>query len=152
MIADLVRNDLSRVAKRGTVEVDDLCGIHTFETVHQMITRITCEVDDNVGISDILKATYPMGSMTGAPKLSAMENIDLLEEKGRGVYSGSIGYISPTGDFDLNVLIRSLFHNADTEKIEASVGGAITALSNAEDEYKECKLKAEALRKTLQGE
>lgn len=152
MIADLVRNDLSRVARRGTVEVEDLCGIHTFETVHQMITRITCEVDDRVGISDILKATYPMGSMTGAPKLSAMENIDLLEEKGRGIYSGSVGYISPDGDFDLNVLIRSLFHNADTEKIEATVGGAITSLSKAEDEYKECKLKAEALIKTIQGE
>ena len=81
-----------------------------------------------------------------------MKNIDLLEQKGRGVYSGSVGYISPNGDFDLNVLIRSLFHNAETEIIEASVGGAITSLSNAEDEYNECVLKAEALIKTVNGE
>lgn len=152
MIADLVRNDLSRVAQRDSVEVVDLCGIHTFETVHQMITEINCQVEHNKGLSDILRATFPMGSMTGAPKISAMKNIDLLEQKGRGVYSGSVGYISPNGDFDLNVLIRSLFHNAETEKIEASVGGAITSLSNAEDEFKECGLKAEALIKTVNGE
>ena len=93
-----------------------------------------------------------MGSMTGAPKISAMKNIDRLELKGRGVYSGSVGYISPNGNFDFNVLIRSLFHNAETEKIEASVGGAITFLSNAEDEFNECELKAEALIKTVKGE
>lgn len=152
MIADLVRNDLSRVAQRDSVEVVDLCGIHKFETVHQMITEINCQVEHNKGLSDILRATFPMGSMTGAPKISAMKNIDLLEQKGRGIYSGSVGYISPNGDFDLNVLIRSLFHNAETEKIEASVGGAITSLSNAEDEFKECGLKAEALIKTVNGE
>ena len=117
-----------------------------------MITEVNCQVEHDKGLSDILRATFPMGSMTGAPKISAMKNIDLLEQKGRGVYSGSVGYISPNGDFDLNVLIRSLFHNADTEKIEASVGGAITSLSNAEDEFKECGLKAEALIKTVKGE
>ena len=152
MIADLVRNDLSRVAVRDSVEVVDLCGIHTFETVHQMITEVNCMVDSKTGLSEVLRATFPMGSMTGAPKISAMKNIDLLEQKGRGVYSGSAGYISPDGDFDLNVLIRSLFHNAETEIIEASVGGAITSLSNAEDEYNECVLKAEALIKTVNGE
>ena len=152
MIADLVRNDLSRVAIRDSVEVVDLCGIHTFETVHQMITEVNCMVDSKTGLSEVLSATFPMGSMTGAPKISAMKNIDLLEQKGRGVYSGSVGYISPDGDFDLNVLIRSLFHNAETEIIEASVGGAITSLSNAEDEYNECVLKAEALIKTVNGE
>ena len=152
MIADLVRNDLSRVAVRDSVEVVDLCGIHTFETVHQMITEVNCMVDSKTGLSEVLRATFPMGSMTGAPKISAMKNIDLLEQKGRGVYSGSVGYISPDGDFDLNVLIRSLFHNAETEIIEASVGGAITSLSNAEDEYNECVLKAEALIKTVNGE
>ena len=152
MIADLVRNDLSRVAKRGSVEVVDLCGIHTFETVHQMITEVNCEVKPQTGLSEILKATFPMGSMTGAPKISAMKNIDNIEAKGRGVYSGSLGYISPTGDFDFNVLIRSLFHNTETEKIEASVGGAITSLSNVEDEFKECGLKAEAIIQTVKGE
>ena len=152
MIADLVRNDLSRVAKRDSVEVVDLCGIHTFETVHQMITEVQCEIEPHTSLADILKATFPMGSMTGAPKISAMKNIDRLEAKGRGVYSGSAGYISPNGSFDFNVLIRSLFHNAETEKIEASVGGAITFLSNAEDEFNECGLKAEALIKTVKGE
>ena len=150
MIADLVRNDLSRVAKRGTVEVVDLCGIHTFETVHQMITEVNCEIEESTGLAEILKATFPMGSMTGAPKISAMKNIDALEAKGRGVYSGSVGYISPEGDFDFNVLIRSLFHNAQTQRIEASVGGAITSLSNTEDEYNECRLKADALIKTVE--
>mgnify|MGYP001254748182 FL=1 len=150
MIADLVRNDLSRVAKRGTVEVVDLCGIHTFETVHQMITEVNCEIEESTGLAEILKATFPMGSMTGAPKISAMKYIDALEAKGRGVYSGSVGYISPEGDFDFNVLIRSLFHNAQTQRIEASVGGAITSLSNAEDEYNECRLKADALIKTVE--
>ena len=152
MITDLVRNDLSRIAQRGTVEVVDLCGIHTFKTVHQMITEVNCELDPKVKLSDILKATFPMGSMTGAPKLSAMHNIEALEEQNRGVYSGSVGYISPEGDFDLNVLIRSLFHNAETEELEASVGGAITFLSNAEDEYNECRLKADALMKAVESD
>ena len=152
MITDLVRNDLSRVAQRGTVEVVDLCGIHTFETVHQMITEVNCELDPEAELSDILKATFPMGSMTGAPKLSAMQNIEALEEKNRGIYSGSVGYISPEGDFDLSVLIRSLFHNAETEELEASVGGAITFLSNAEDEYNECRLKADALMKAVESD
>lgn len=145
MITDLVRNDLSRVAVRDSVEVSELCEIYTFETVHQMISEIKCKVDPDKGLSDILKATFPMGSMTGAPKISAMNNIDALEKMARGVYSGSVGYHTPEGDFDLNVLIRSLFHNATTEKIQASVGGAITALSKGEEELNECHIKADAL-------
>ena len=145
MITDLVRNDLSRVAIKDSVEVTDLCGIHTFETVHQMITEVACEIDPSTGIAEILKATFPMGSMTGAPKISAMKHIDTIEQKGRGVYSGSVGYITPEGNFDLNVLIRSLFHNAETNIVEASVGGAITSLSEGEMEYGECLLKANAL-------
>lgn len=149
MITDLVRNDLSRVALRDSVEVSELCGIHTFETVHQMISQIRCEVDSNTGLSDILKATFPMGSMTGAPKISAMNHIDSLEKMGRGVYSGSVGYVDPFGNFDLNVLIRSLFHNATTEKIQASVGGAITSLSKGEEELSECHVKANALLESV---
>lgn len=145
MITDLVRNDLSRVAVRGSVEVSELCGIHTFETVHQMISEIRCETTPETGLSNILKATFPMGSMTGAPKISAINNIDAIEKMGRGVYSGSVGYVDPSGNFDLNVLIRSLFHNASTEKIQASVGGAITSLSDGEEELKECHIKAQAL-------
>ena len=104
MIADLVRNDLSRVAKRGTVEVVDLCGIHTFETVHQMITEVNCEIEESTGLAEILKATFPMGSMTGAPKIKAMQLIEKYEESKRGVYSGSVGYITPKGNFDFNAI------------------------------------------------
>ena len=149
MITDLVRNDLSRVAKRGSVEVKELCEIYSFETVHQMISKIQCEIDTSTGIAEILRATFPMGSMTGAPKLSAMKHIEEVEEHGRGIYSGAIGYVSPNGDFDLNVIIRSLFHNGRTRKLAASVGGAITSLSNAEDEFVECELKADALQRAV---
>ena len=145
MIVDLVRNDLSRIAQKATVEVTELCGIHSFQTVHQMVSTIACRLRKDKGLSDILRATFPMGSMTGAPKISAMKHIDRIEPEGRGAYSGSIGYITPTGDFDFNVLIRSLFHNSKTETLVANVGGAITSLSDANDEYEECRLKAEAI-------
>lgn len=152
MITDLVRNDLSRVAVRGSVEVSDLCGIHTFETVHQMISEIKCQLHSDTGLSEILKATFPMGSMTGAPKISAMNHIDALEKMARGVYSGSVGYLDPNGNFDFNVLIRSLFHNATSEKLQASVGGAITALSEGENELEECHVKANALIRSVTKE
>ena len=151
MIVDLVRNDLSRVAEKATVEVTDLCGIHSFETVHQMVSTIECNLRQDKGLSDILRATFPMGSMTGAPKLSSMKHIDDIELEGRGSYSGSIGYITPTGDFDFNVLIRSLFHNSKTEELVANVGGAITSLSEANQEYDECLLKAEAIIKAVRN-
>ena len=149
MIVDLVRNDLSRIAQKATVEVTELCGIHSFQTVHQMVSTIECTILEDKGISDILRATFPMGSMTGAPKISAMKHIDRIEREGRGAYSGSIGYITPTGDFDFNVLIRSLFHNSNTEMLVANVGGAITSLSDANEEYEECMLKADAIVKAV---
>jgi para-aminobenzoate synthetase component 1 len=149
MIVDLVRNDLSRVARKATVEVTELCGIHSFETVHQMVSTIECRLSPEKGLSDILRATFPMGSMTGAPKISAMKHIDRLELEGRGTYSGSVGYITPSGDFDFNVLIRSLFHNSKTKELVANVGGAITALSEANQEYDECLLKAEAILRAV---
>ena len=152
MIVDLVRNDLSRIAQKATVEVTELCGIHSFQTVHQMVSTIECRLRKDKGLSDILRATFPMGSMTGAPKISAMKHIDRIELEGRGSYSGSIGYITPTGDFDFNVLIRSLFHNSETEALVANVGGAITSLSDAHQEYEECMLKADAVVKAVSNE
>jgi len=151
MIVDLVRNDLSRVAEKATVEVTELCAIHSFSTVHQMVSTIECRLSPEKGLADILRATFPMGSMTGAPKIAAMKHIDRLELEGRGAYSGSAGYISPDGDFDLNVLIRSLFHNASSENLVAGVGGAITSLSDSELEYEECLLKAKAVFKAVRG-
>ncbi len=149
MICDLVRNDLSRVAERGSVHVPELCGIHTFETVHQMISTVTCKVRPEATFTDILRATFPMGSMTGAPKIRAMQLIDELEANRRGWYSGAIGYLAPDGDFDFNVVIRTVLHNAATAKTSFQVGGAITAASSAEGEYAECLLKARALLDAL---
>jgi para-aminobenzoate synthetase component 1 len=145
MIVDLVRNDLSRIAKKGSVEVTELCGIHTFETVHQMISTIECEVDEQVQFSAILNASFPMGSMTGAPKVEAMKIIDETEDFKRGLYSGSIGYISPSGDFDFNVVIRSLIYNREKKYLSCAVGGAITILSDPEKEFEECQTKIEKI-------
>ena len=149
MITDLVRNDLSRIAKKGSVAVQELCKIYTFEQVHQMISTITCEVSESVHPVEIIKKTYPMGSMTGAPKVSAMKIIETLEDACRGVYSGSVGYFTPNGDFDFNVVIRSILYNGDLHYVSFSVGGAITAKSIPESEYQECLLKAKAMRQVL---
>ena len=149
MICDLVRNDLSRVAKPGTVTVPELFGIHRFRSVHQMISTVQCELRDDCTTESILRAAFPMGSMTGAPKIRAMQLIDELEASQRGVYSGSVGYFRPNGDFDLNVVIRSLIYNAAKPCISMHVGGAITALSDPELEFEECMLKANAMLQTL---
>lgn len=141
MIVDLVRNDLSRIAAKGSVKVDELCGIYSFPTVHQMISTVSCELKKNTSFSDILKATFPMGSMTGAPKKAAVELAEKYEGFPRGFYSGSMGVIYPNSDFDLNVLIRTLFYDTRTKKLSCGVGGAITMLSDAEAEYEECKVK-----------
>lgn len=150
MIVDLVRNDLSRTAKKGSVQVDELCKIHSFSQVHQMISTVTSNVRKNVNPVDIISTTFPMGSMTGAPKISAMKIIEELEETKRGLYSGAIGYFSPEGDFDFNVVIRTILYNADKKYVSFSVGGAITAKSNPLDEYEECLIKAKALREVLE--
>ncbi len=145
MIVDLVRNDLSRVAAVNSVHVDELCKIYSFETVHQMISSISCELKENVNFTDILKATFPMGSMTGAPKLRAMELIEEFESFKRGIYSGSIGYIKPNGDFDFNVVIRTLLYNQKERYLSCSVGGAITIQSDPEKEYQECLVKVKRI-------
>jgi len=149
MITDLVRNDLSRTAKKGSVEVEELCGIYSFLQVHQMISTITSIIDDQYFELDVIKNSFPMGSMTGAPKISAMKIIEELEDTKRGLYSGSVGYFTPNGDFDFNVVIRSILYNSKNNYVSFSVGSAITALSIPELEYEECLLKADAMIKVL---
>jgi len=151
MIVDLVRNDLSRIAAKNSVKVDELFGIYTFDQVHQMISTISCEVKAETTIQDILQATFPMGSMTGAPKIRAMKLIEKFEQTKRGLYSGAIGYISPEGDFDFNVVIRSIQYNTLKMYLSFMVGGAITIGSEAEMEYQECLVKAKALFEVLEG-
>ena len=149
MIVDLVRNDLSHTAIKGTVEVEELCGIYTFEQVHQMISTVVSTVETTTSPIEILRTTFPMGSMTGAPKISAMKIIEELEETKRGLYSGAVGYFSPENDFDFNVVIRSILYNAVTNYVSFSVGSAITSQSNPEQEYEECLLKAKAMFEVL---
>ena len=149
MIVDLVRNDLSKVAKRGTVKVDEFLGIHTFKQVHQMISTISCEVRSGFSFYDIIKAAFPMGSMTGAPKIKAMELIEKYETTKRGLFSGSVGYLDEKGDFDFNVVIRSILYNSTEKYLSFMVGSAITAKSDPEKEYEECLLKAKAILETL---
>jgi len=151
MIVDLVRNDLTKSAVKGTVKVDELFGIYTFPQVHQMISSISCELSPEVHFVDAIKNTFPMGSMTGAPKLRAMQLINQYERSKRGVYSGSFGYINPDGDFDFNVVIRSILYNAETQYLSFQVGGAITYQSDAEKEYEECLLKASAIMSVLKN-
>jgi para-aminobenzoate synthetase component 1 len=149
MITDLVRNDLSITATQGNVKVTELCGVYTFENVHQMITTITSEVDEKVHFSTILESVFPMGSMTGVPKLKAMELIEEFESFKRGVFSGAIGYITPKGDFDFNVVIRTILYNANTKYLSVGVGGAITIKSDAEEEYEECLVKVKPIFEVL---
>ena len=151
MIVDLVRNDLSRVAKKGTVKVDELCKVHTFETVHQSISTISCEIPGEIDFESILNATFPMGSMTGAPKISAMNLIDKFENSKRQIYSGTTGYILPNGDFDLNVLIRTMIYDSKNKYLSFSVGSAITANCDPEKEYEECLIKASAMLTAING-
>ena len=149
MITDMVRNDLSRTAQKGSVAVKELCGIYSFLQVHQMISTITSKLDSQYSVVDVIKSTFPMGSMTGAPKFSAMKIIEELEETKRGLYSGAIGYFTPNNDFDFNVVIRSILYNQENKYVSFSVGSAITAQSIPEKEYEECLLKAKAMREVL---
>jgi para-aminobenzoate synthetase component 1 len=149
MIVDLVRNDLSHTATKGSVAVEELCEIYTFKQVHQMISTVVSEVEVTTPPVEIIRTTFPMGSMTGAPKISAMQIIETLEETKRGLYSGAVGYFSPEGDFDFNVVIRSILYNAKNEYLSFSVGSAITAQAIAAQEYEECLLKAKAMFEVL---
>ena len=149
MIVDLVRNDLTKCAVPGTVEVEELFGIYSFEQVHQMISTVICSVDPEMNNSEIIKSVFPMGSMTGAPKISAMDLIEKYERTKRGVFSGAIGYFAPDGDFDFNVVIRTLLYNSAEKYLSFQVGSAITFASAPDKEYEECLVKAEAIRRVL---
>ena len=149
MIVDLVRNDLSRVCREGTVEVEELFGVHAFPQVYQMVSTISGELRDDVGFPDIIKACFPMGSMTGAPKRRVLELIERYEKTKRGIFSGSVGYITPARDFDFNVVIRSIMYNEAERYLSFQAGSGITAASDPEAEYEECILKASAITKIL---
>lgn len=146
MIVDLVRNDLSRIAKSGSVKVPELFTIQSFGTVHQMVSTVSAEAEEKDPV-EILKACFPMGSMTGAPKISAMKTIEELEDYRRGIYSGAIGYMTPVGDFDFNVVIRTAI--IQQSKLFYSVGGAITSDSDPQSEWEETLIKARALTNAL---
>lgn len=141
MIVDLVRNDLSKIATTGSVVVDELFGVYSFPTVHQLISTVSCEIQPKTSFSTIIKALFPMGSMTGAPKISAMNLSEIHEDFARELYSGTVGVIYPSGDFDLNVVIRSLFYDVSEKRMSVGVGGAITIQSDPEAEYEECQTK-----------
>ena len=149
MITDLVRNDLSKTANPNTVNIEELFGIYTFQQVHQMITTISSELRSDVHFVDAIRNAFPMGSMTGAPKIRAMELIEKYESTKRGLFSGAVGYITPGGDFDFNVVIRSILYDSENKYLSFMAGGAITANSLPEKEYEECLLKAKAIFQVL---
>ena len=149
MIVDLVRNDLSKTATKNSVHVTELCEVYSFKTVHQLISTIQSTISESTDCVEVFETTFPMGSMTGAPKISAMQLIEQLEETKRGVYSGSIGYLTPEKNFDFNVVIRSVLYNSEKKYLSFSVGSALTSKAIPEAEYEECLLKAEAMREVL---
>lgn len=150
MVVDLVRNDLSKICEEGTVKVNELFAVYTFPQVHQMISTIKGVLKKKINFSQIIEATFPMGSMTGAPKHRVMQLIDQYETQSRGIFSGSVGYLSPNGNFDFNVVIRSLMYNAANKYLSYQVGSGITFYSQPEKEWEECLLKAEAIKKVLE--
>ena len=151
MVVDLVRNDLSKVCIEGSVKVDELFGIYQFPQLYQMISTVSGRLNPDISISEILRATFPMGSMTGAPKKKVMELIEQYEVTRRGIFSGTIGYISPEKDFDFNVVIRSIMYNSANRYLSFQAGSGITFYSDPAAEYNECLLKAMAIKKVLAG-
>ncbi|BAU53160.1 anthranilate synthase component I family protein [Mucilaginibacter gotjawali] len=149
MIVDLVRNDLTKSAKPGTVKTEELFGIYSFNQVHQMISTVVCELQPGVADVSAIKNAFPMGSMTGAPKISAMQLMEQFEHSKRGVYSGAIGYFAPDGDFDFNVVIRTILYNQKNKYLSFHAGSAITFHADAEKEYEECLLKTQAILQVL---
>jgi para-aminobenzoate synthetase component 1 len=149
MIVDLVRNDLAKSAVPGSIRADELFGIHTFPRVHQMVSTVSATLRDDVHFTDAIRNAFPMGSMTGAPKVMAMQLIDEYEPVKRGLFSGSVGFISPEGDFDFNVVIRSILYNADDRYLSFQAGSAITYASDPFKEYEECMLKVESLKQAV---
>ena len=149
MVVDLVRNDLARICKEGTVAVDELFGVYSFPQVHQLISTVSGVLKPGIHFTDIIRASFPMGSMTGAPKKRVMELIEQYERTRRGIFSGALGYIHPNGDFDFNVVIRSLLYNRPSNYLSFQAGSGITWYSDAEQEWEECLLKASAIGQVL---
>ncbi|HEX6427476.1 MAG TPA: anthranilate synthase component I family protein [Niastella sp.] len=149
MIVDLVRNDLSKICEEASVQVEELFGIYSFPQVHQMISTVSGRLRNDIHFIEAIKATFPMGSMTGAPKKRVMELIEQYEQTRRGIFSGAVGYITPEGDFDFNVVIRSIMYNKANNYLSFQAGSAITFYSDPEKEYEECLLKAAAIKKVL---
>ncbi|WP_240965877.1 anthranilate synthase component I family protein [Pseudoflavitalea sp. G-6-1-2] len=151
MVVDLVRNDLAIVCEEGSVKVDELFGIYSFPQVHQMISTVSGQLRSDLHWTDAIKATFPMGSMTGAPKRKVLELIEKYEAVKRGIFSGAVGYVTPDSDFDFNVVIRSILYNAADRYLSWLAGGGITFYSDPEMEYEESLLKAAAIQKVLNG-
>lgn len=149
MIVDLVRNDLSRSCEAGTVTVEELCKVYTFQQVHQMISTVSGLQRKDIHPYEVIRQAFPMGSMTGAPKVRAMELTEQYEGFRRGIFSGAVGYITSTGDFDFNVVIRSIVYDQATQKAALYAGSAITWAANAQQEYEECLVKAETMFQVL---
>jgi len=149
MIVDLVRNDLSRIADKRSVTVPELCKLYSFETVHQLISTVKAQIPSHLTFSEISKHLFPMGSMTGAPKLSAIQIIEDVENFKRNIYSGTIGFIDPINNMDFNVVIRSIIHNFTDKTTSISVGGTITIKSTAKGEYDECLLKLKKIEESI---
>jgi len=149
MAVDVMRNDLSRVAAARSVRVEELCGVHPYPHVHQMTSTITARLKEGATTWDAVLASFPMASMTGAPKLRAMQLIDELEDQRRGLFSGTLGFFSPDGDTDLNVVIRTLTYDATSGRAALITGSAITASSVPEQEWEECELKARSVLNAL---
>ena len=159
MVADLVRNDLAKICKEGSVTVNELFGIYTFPQVHHMISTISGELKPHISFSEIIRAVFPMGSMTGAPKRSVLKLIEQYEKTKRGIFSGALGYISPEGrlpsipaEFDFNVIIRCIMYNDSKKVLSFQAGSGITFYSEAEKEWEECLLKINAIKKVLGSE
>lgn len=150
MIVDLVRNDLSKICTEGSVEVKEFLKVYSFPQVHQMISTISGNLRQPISFAEILAATFPMGSMTGAPKKRAMELIEQYESTKRGLFSGTVGYINPDGDFDFNVVIRSILYNKKNKYLSIQAGSAITFQSIPQKEFEECNIKIEAMKKALE--
>lgn len=145
MALDVMRHDLSRIAASGSVRVSELCAVRSYPRVHQLVSTVEADLREGLDPLDVLRATFPMASMTGAPKLRAMQLIDEAEQGPRGLFSGSLGFFAPDGTGDFNVVIRTLLFDAKTTELSLTTGSAITALCDPEQEFEECEVKARSV-------